>query len=72
MLAISSFVAALPNRLLGCDRAALPEPTVGRSAINLVYCRSPVKRKRFNHLSDRHFKRLRVFFTTKTLEGTAP
>src|SRR4028118_1054355 len=63
---------ALPWLAYWCDRSALPDPTVGRSAINLVYCRSPVKRKRFNDRSQRDGQGLRVFFTTNTLEGTAP
>jgi len=42
---------SLPWLTYWCDRSALPDPTVGRSAINLVYCRSPVKRKRFNDRS---------------------
>ncbi|MEG5164201.1 hypothetical protein QUB37_27880 [Microcoleus sp. AT3-A2] len=64
---------AVPWLAYWCVRSALPHPTVRRSAINLVYCLSPVKRKkRFNDLRHRDGQRLRVFFTTNTLSGIAP
>jgi hypothetical protein len=63
---------SLPWLTYGCELATLPDPTVGLTAINLVYCREPVNRKRFNDHSPRDGQRLRAFFTTKTLEGTAP
>ncbi|MEG3934493.1 MULTISPECIES: hypothetical protein [unclassified Microcoleus] len=62
---------ALPSNTV-LVRSALPDPTDGRSAINLVYCRSSVNRKRFNDRRFRDFKRLRAFFTTKILSGIAP
>jgi hypothetical protein len=49
-----SLRAALAGVLV---RSALPDPTVGRSAINLIDCRSPVKRKRFNDRTHRDGQR---------------
>lgn len=59
---------ASPVKVRSSSRAALTtdlrHSRRWRSAINLVYYRSPFKRIRFNDRPLRNFKRLRDFFTT--------